>query len=144
MPTCYLLAITVGSSLDQQSNNVTLFNLVEQVNIPPGLNRSVRTQIPLEIHAYFRLAPDEIRQPFEVRYLLVARTGLETYSDVSVHTAVTPRFRTRTFGVPFPPVADQYELRVEWRRSARDPWRRDPLSWPLTIAEHVPAPMVTH
>jgi len=144
VPTCYLLAIALGSSLDQQSNNITLFNLVEQVNVPPGVSRGTRNLIPLEIHAYFRLTGDELRQPFEVRYVLVARTGLETYSDVTVLTSMSPRFRTRTFGVPFPPVPDQYDLRLEWRRSARDPWRRDPASWPLTITEQVPAPTVTH
>ncbi len=144
MPTCYLLAIALGSSLDQQSNNITLFNLVEQVNVPPRVSRSARSLIPLEIHAYFRLTGDELRQPFEVRYVLVARTGLETYSDVTVLTSISPRFRTRTFGVPLPPVADQYDLRLEWRRSSRDPWRRDPVSWPLTITEQVPAPTVTH
>jgi hypothetical protein len=144
VPSCYLLAIAAGSSLDQQSNNITLFNLVEQVNVPPGVSRSLRQRIPLEIHAYFRLGPEELNHPIEVRSVLVARTGLETYSEPNVITSPTPRFRTRTFGVPFPPVPDQYELRVEWRSSGRDAWRRDPAAWPLTIVEHVPAPKVTH
>ena len=144
MPSCYLLAVTVGSSLDQQSNNVSLFNLVEQVNIPPGAPRPPRGLIPLEVHAYFRLSADDMNQPFEVRYALVARTGLETFSDVFTYTSATPRYRTRTFGVPLPPVADQYELRIDTRRSARDNWHRDPATWPLTIVEQTPAPRVMH
>lgn len=144
MPACYLLAITVGSSLDQQSNNVTLFNLVEQVNLPPGGGRPPRGLIPLEVHAYFRLTQDELSEPFEVRYALVARTGLETYSDVFSYKSVTPRYRTRTYGLPLPPVPDQFDLRVDWRRSARDPWHRDPASWPINIVEHNPTPTVTH
>lgn len=144
MPSCYLLTIAVGSSLDQQSNNVTLFNLVEQVNLPPHVSRAPRTLIPLEIHAYFRVAVEELREPFELRYVLVARTGLETFGDVFVHTANTPRFRIRTFGVPFPPISDQYDLRVEWRRSGREGWRREPASWPLTLTEQTPAPTITH
>jgi hypothetical protein len=144
VPSCYLLAVTVGSSLDQQSNNVTLFNLVEQVNIPPGAPRPPKGLLPLEVHAYFRLSGEEINQPFEVRYVLVARTGLETYSEVFSYKSVTARYRTRTFGVPLPPVPDHYDLHVDWRRSSRDEWRRDAVSWPLTIAEHNPRPTVTH
>ena len=144
MPSCYLLAVTVGSSLDQQSNNITLFNLVEQVNVPPGAPRPPRGLLPLEVHAYFRLAPIEVNQPFEVRYALVARTGLETYSEIFSYKSVTARYRTRTFGVPFPPVSDQYDLYVDWRRSPRDEWHRDRPSWPLTIAEHSPTPTITH
>jgi hypothetical protein len=139
-----LLAVTVGSSLDQQSNNVTLFNLVEQINVPPDSPKPPKGLLPLEVHAYFRLAPEEMSEPFEVRYVLVARTGLETYSETFSYKSVTARYRTRTHGVPLPPVADHYELRVDWRRSSRDRWHRDAASWPLTIAEHNPRPTVTH
>lgn len=144
VPVLYLLAVCVGSSLDQQSNNVTLFNMVEQINIPPGMPPPPKGLIPLEIHAYFRLAADELREPFEVRFALVANSGIETYSDVFTYKSVTPRYRTRTFGLPFPPVPDHYELRVDWRRHDGEHWRRDPLHWPLGIAEHRPTPRVTH
>ena len=77
MPSCYLLAVCSGSSLDQQSNNVTLFNLVEQLNLRPGAEPP-RGLIPLEIHAYFELAPEEVGFEFEIRFCMVAETGLET------------------------------------------------------------------
>ncbi len=144
MPSCYLLAVTVGSSLDQQSNNVTLFNLVEQINVPPKAPKPPRGLLPLEVHAYFRLGADEVNQSFEVRYALVARTGLETYSEVFSYRSVTSRYRTRTFGVPLPPIPDHYDLYVDWRWSPRDEWHRDHACWPLTIAEHNPTPAVTH
>ena len=57
MPRCYLLTLCSGSALDQQSNNVTLFNLVEQLNVPPGVPPPPGGVIPLEIHAYFTVAP---------------------------------------------------------------------------------------
>lgn len=144
MPSCYLLAVCVGSSVDQHSNNVTLFSLVEQVNVPPGAPPPPRGLIPLEIHAYFRFNSREGRKPFELRFALVAESGLETYSDVFTHETLTPRYRTRTFGIPYPPIADQYELQVDWRWNPGDAWRREPLAWPLSIVEPTPTPTVTH
>ena len=52
MPSCYLLAVCGGSSLDQHSNNVTLFNLVEQINDGDG-ESAVRT---IEAHLRSSLA----------------------------------------------------------------------------------------
>lgn len=144
MPHCYLLAVSSASSLDQQSNNVSLFNLVEQVNVPSGAPPPPGGLIPLEVHAYFHLEPVEIGQPFEVRFAMTASSGLETFSDVFTHRSATPRYRTRTIGLPFPPVPDQYELRLDWRRSASDGWARAPAVWPVLITEIVQRPAVTH
>ena len=50
MPTCYLLSACVGSSIDQETNNITLFNLVEQINVPPNSPPPPNGVIPLEAH----------------------------------------------------------------------------------------------
>jgi hypothetical protein len=140
-----MLAVCVGSSVDQHSNNATLFNLVEQVTVPPNTPPPPGGLIPLEIHAYFAFRPEELRQSFDVRFALVARTGLETYSDVFEHVSQTPRYRTRTMGIPLPPIADQYELRVDIRSSGVEAWRREPVAWPFAIVEAGPPPStVTH
>lgn len=144
MPQCYLLGLSAGSSLDQQSNNVTLFNLVEQVNVPPGSPPPPNNLLPLEIHAYFRLSAEEVGSSIEMRFALVAPSGLETLSEVVRHQCSTTRFRTRTFGVPFPPVIGHYELRVDFRLAGTSSWHRDPLAWPLAIVELNPKPRVTH
>ncbi len=80
---CYLLAVCSGSSLDQHSNNITLFNLVEQLNFPPHAHPPEGTRLPLEIHAYFELRPEEIDQRFDVRFALVESNGLETLTNPS-------------------------------------------------------------
>ncbi len=144
MPHCYLLGVCAGSSLDQQSNNVTLFNLVEQVNVPPGAPPPPRNQIPLEVHAYFRVPPTEIGSSIEMRFALIAPSGLETFSDVVTHRVATPRFRTRTLGVPFPPVIGHYDLRVDFRTEGTQRWTRDPLAWPISFVEIERKPRVTH
>lgn len=144
MPKCYLLAVTSGSSLDRYSNNVTLFSLVEQLNFakdhlpPPG------AVVPLEVHAYFQLELQELNQRFEVRFSLVAPSGLETVTDVFAHKPLTTRYRTRTVGLPVPPIAGNYELCVETRPAGSETWRRDALTWPLNVAEAEPRPAVTH
>ncbi len=143
MPRCYLLALCSGSSLDQQSNNVTLFNLVEQLNIPPGAPPPPGGLLPVEVHAYFALGPGEIGEPFEVRFAVVGENGLETYTDAFTHKSLTPRYRTRTLGIPVPPVLGMYEIRVDIR-DAEGAFVRQPAAWPLVVVETTSAPRVTH
>lgn len=144
MPHCYLLTISAGSSLDQQSNTISLFQLIEQVNVPANAPPPAGGQLPLEIHAYFRISPLDIGKTWEMRFVLVAPTGLETYSDIISHRVVTPRFRTKTWGVPFPPVLGHYELRVDVRSGSDAAWERDALSWPIAFLTAEQAPAVTH
>jgi hypothetical protein len=145
MPRCYFLTVTSGSSIDQHSNNVSLWNLIEQINVPPGAPPPPRGIVPVEVHAYFELAQVELGRDFEMRYVMVAQTGLETPSDAFAHRAITPRYRTRTFGLPFPPVSGLYGLRVDWRYAGEDGWHREPASWPVAIVEAIAqAPEAVH
>ncbi len=144
MPHCYLLSLCAGSSLDQQSNNVTLFNLVEQVNIPEGAAPPIGTKIPLEIHAYLRLDPFEVGKEFEMRFCLEGATGLETFTDPVKHRGATSRLRTRSLGIPFPPGTGHYNLRVDFRSDEGAAWTRDPISWPISFLSAERKPKVTH
>src|SRR5688572_27076830 len=100
VPSCYFLSVCAGSSVDQRSNNVTLFNLVEQIHVPPGAPPPPKGIIPLEVHAYFDIFPEELGLTFELRFVMIAPSGLETPSDVLKHKPATPRYRTRTLGLP--------------------------------------------
>ena len=102
MAHCYLLCISSGSAIDRQSNNVSLFSLVEQINVPPRLNPPPRTLIPVEVHAYFQLGMAALNREFELRFVLCADTGLETLSEVFRHRVNSPRFRVRTLGCRIP------------------------------------------
>jgi hypothetical protein len=144
MPRCYLLAVCSGSSLDQHSNNVTLFNLVEQLNVPPNAPPPPNNALPLEIHAYFEIAPEEVNEGIEVRFAMVSDAGLETYTDPFTYKSPSPRFRTRTLGLPFPPALGSYRLRVDHRRAETGAWKRDDIGWPILIVEHAPKPTVVH
>jgi hypothetical protein len=144
MPKCYLLAVTSGSSLDRYTNNVTLFNLIEQLNFPKQQPPPPGAVLPLEIHAYFELQPHELNLRFDVRFTLVASSGLETVTDGFSHRSATPRYRTRTVGLPMPPVFGEYQLCVDTRAEHTEVWHRDRLTWPLVMAETEPRPAVTH
>lgn len=143
MPRCYLLLLSASSSLDQHTNNVSLFQLVEQVHFPAGAKLHSGRGIPLEIHAYFHVAEEEQGKPIDVRYCLRASSGLETFSDVITHRSTTPRYRTRSIGVPFPPALGHYVLCIDYR-VGEGPWSRDPLEWPITFAQDERSPEVTH
>jgi hypothetical protein len=79
-----------------------------------------------------------------MRMVLVASTGLETSTDAYPHKSATLRYRTRTMGVPVPPIADSYEVRVDTRVAGTEPWTRDPLCWPLLVTVAEARPAVTH
>ncbi len=145
MPECYLLTLTAGSSLDQHTNNVTLFNLVEQVNIRPQAMPKPGSRVPLEVHAYLTMTGDEVGENFDMRFALVsASTGLEMYSDPATHRAAAIRMRTRSLGLPFPAHLGHYDLRVEFRRGQDAQWTRDHARWPISFVEAEVSPPVTH
>jgi hypothetical protein len=117
---------------------------VEQLNFPSHSFPPPGALLPLEMHAYFRLDAFEVNQKFELRFVLVGQSGLETPTNVFSHRAGGTRYRTRTFGLPAPPAAGSYELRVEWRPNADAEWVRDSAAWPLLVAEAEQRPTVTH
>jgi hypothetical protein len=144
MPKCYFLTLCGGSSLDQHSNNVTLFNIVEQVNLQPNVDPPPGAYLPLEVHAYFLLGPGELSQPFDVRFALVAPTGLELLTDATSHKSSTPRYRTRSLGLPAPIVPGNYQLHVDIRQPGTDGFTRDATHWPLVVARLEQRPAVVH
>ncbi len=144
VPSCYLITLCSGASLDQHSHNISLFNLVEQINLPPLSSVPGRQNLPLEVHAYLRMASGEENQVFEFRYALVSQNGLDSYSEPIVHQIKTPRYRMRSLGLPMPLTTGQYSIHLEYRRQGEEEFKRDPLGWPLTFRREEQAPSVTH
>lgn len=144
MPHCYLLTVCSGSSVDQHSNNPSLFNLVEHISVPPDLPPPASGVIPLEIHAYWKLQAAELNVDFHVRFVMVASTGLETLGVAFKYRSGGVRLRTRTLGLPFPPVPDDYNLCVEWSFDTDGRWHRQGLAWPVNLRIVERKPVVTH
>lgn len=144
MPRCYLLTVCVGSSVDQQSNNATLFQLVEQVNLAATAPDPLPSLVPLELHAYFDVSAEEEALHVEFRFVLVGEDGAETASDAVSHQLAGPRLRTRTLGLPFPATPGAHELRVDWRLRGGITWHRENSRWPLLLLRDDPTPRITH
>ncbi|MEN9580292.1 MAG: hypothetical protein RJA70_3301 [Pseudomonadota bacterium] len=140
-----MLTVCSGSSIDQQSNNASLFNLVEQINVPAGAGVPPGGVVPLEIHAYWQLEPEEVGRDFWLRFVMLATSGLETSSNPHRHRVVSPRFRTRSVGLPYPPVIGGYSLRADWKFDDEEEWQRAAAAWPVRIhvVEQI-ADRVTH
>lgn len=133
-----------SSSVDQHTNNVSLFNLVEHVSLRPGVAPPPSGVIPVEMHAYWHC--DETGEAeFEVRFVMSAvSTGLESSSPSQKYRPIGGRVRSRTLGLPLPPVLGSYLLRVDWRAREDEPWRREALSWPIKLQLLERRPRVTH
>ena len=133
----------MGSSVDQHTNNVSIFNVIEQITVPPDAPPPPHGVLPVEVHVYWR-ATEDSEEAFEVRLVMVAESGLETVSPVQKHTQLRGRLRTRTLGLPFPPVMGRYQLVVDWRRDQNQEWQREELNWPINLQEGERKPRVTH
>ena len=137
MPTCHLLAVCQGSSLDQSTNNWSIFGLVEQVQV-----RSFPAALPFEVHSHWRYEPDENGCDFEFRIAMISPSAGQVFSDpITVH-ARNPRHRIRAAGLPPISGPGNYEITMEWRSSGTANWTRCGHSWPLTVqqVEQLPTP----
>jgi hypothetical protein len=131
MPRAYLLAVSSGSSVDRDTANVSLFHLIEQVELPE-LPPNLRLQ--LELHAYWEVAPDELGAELECRFLLTrdGRPAGEPSPPIRFRPDA-PRVHARAIGLPVPGLG-AHRLGIEWRRKGDEPWIREPAQWPITFA----------
>jgi len=135
MPGCYLLAVTQASALDTYSNNWSLFNLVEQVRL-----EKFPETLPLEVHSYWKFAPDETNVDFEFRLVLIPQEGDSTFSQPVTLRSSSIRYRIRGSGLPISNPGD-YEIHNEWHSPGDPTWFRSDVFWPLLVeristAEH--------
>ena len=132
MPRCYLLTVCTGSSLDESSNNFSLFNLVEQVQV--GAQAPAELVLPLEVHIHLAWSETEFDLPHELRWVVRTEGGGEVLGPVQPLCANSPHLRLRSFGLTVPRFSGPSEVRVEWRSAGSVEWTREPAWWPLQLA----------
>lgn len=133
MPRAYLLAVAQTSALDSNSNNLSLFNLVEEVQVKTaGGILTPGTGVPYETHVYWELEPAALNRAFEMR-LVAVQNGVEHLSDIIPLVSDKRRHRVRNKGTPlfFTGVS---ELKVEWRFTGDAVWTRESAYWPLDVS----------
>jgi len=130
---CYLLALASGSSVDQLTNNFSVFNLVEQLNVAES---ALGTEVPIEVHIYWLVSQQARETEIEIRVVRVPLDGgnEDLGGPMNLKPASTDRVRFRAGNFRLPKAYGSYVLAVEWRKKGGDDWHRDPATWPLTMA----------
>lgn len=127
----YLLALATGSSLDANTHNVSLFNLVENLTVPAEALDEI---VPVELHFHCRLAPEARGRKFELRIVRTGEDGVQTPGDpLPFQTTDSPRFRLRATFFRMPAEYGDYVLHAEWRPAGEPLWHRDGAAWPLSV-----------
>src|SRR3989304_5863418 len=89
MPRVFLVAGCADSGIDQRSNNVSLFNLIEALQIA-----ELPQRIPVEVHVYAEFDEAERGQPHELRFGLEDEHGSVTWRpQIMPVTSDTRRMR---------------------------------------------------
>ncbi len=137
---CYLLTVCQASSLDRDSNAISLFNMIEGISVPvEGLG----VEIPVQVHVYFSVEADEFQHSaFEMRVIRVGADGEEDPGgSLPFRTEEAGRMRVRAQALRLPRAYGNFNLRVEWRRADTEEWHAEPNRWPfdLTPLSEVPA-----
>lgn len=133
MAECYLIAVSVGSSLDRDTNNWSLFGLTEQIRLPEDtpLLADGDAILPLEVHIYWQFAPKEVGQTLEFRLIVSGSTG-EKQSRVFSVASDHRRHRSRIAGFPLFAEGD-IRIGVESRFAGSNEWVKSPAFWPLLV-----------
>ena len=100
MPSAYGVSVAAGSAQDRESNNLTLFSLVEQVQLVPGATFPGR--LDFEVHSFWEFEPEEREYAHEVR-TIVSLNGTTASASEGIHVPsnllVSGRLRVRLQGL---------------------------------------------
>lgn len=130
LPHPYLVAVCGSSSVDQRSNNFSLFVLVEAVQLPV-----VPTTLPLEMHVYYEFEEAEVGRPYQVRVELVDQRGISRWqSPWTPVTSLSRRHRVVLAGLGIPD-AGYFHLFAAMRPDGEpvDDAQRSSFGWPFEV-----------
>ena len=137
---CYFVGLCVGSVIDAESNNMTLFGMVEGFQVLPPFDPDSVTAF--QCHAYLEIdqpvpvAPVE-ELKFDVRFVWCdpANVSSPAIENLVVVPMTKSRMRVRGVGTKLPPTPGYYRLCVEWRKHETvSDWIRAPQGWPVEIS----------
>ncbi len=130
MPRAYLIAIAESSSLDHETQNLSLFKLVEQIQIPS--DAAIPAVVGYEVHSYWEFETDEIGKRFDAR--MVTEGSFRMASDPISFVAEKTRMRLRAPGVGLPSLG-QLRLSVEICAAGSNAWMPSAIWWPLLVEQ---------
>lgn len=133
MLTCYFLSLCLGSSVDETTHNISMFNLVEEIRVPSAALGQV---VPIEVHAYFMTTTEGKNRAFEMRVVRRSSDGARDPGGViPFATRDGERVRSRAMAMRLPGAFGTYTLHVEWRPAGTEIWIETGVMWPLLVGE---------
>jgi hypothetical protein len=129
---CYLVALCKGSAVDRDTNNISLFELIEEVQIT-AFNPAF--PLFLQAHVYLKALPEEIGREVDVRGVWVAEDGSRHPSPGERFLLPHARIRIRSATLFPPPILGAYDFVVEWRWPDDAEWHRENAAWPIVLSE---------
>jgi hypothetical protein len=126
MAECYLLALCTSSALDGVTNNWSLYNLIEQVQV-----EGVPAVLPWELHVFLKYGEGEVGAEFELRVVFSSGSGEVTSNPVRFRS-VSARHRLKLTPIPVPQYGAQ-KIQFDLRKVGADQWERNPAFWPLIV-----------
>lgn len=131
MPRPYLIALCVGSSLDQGTNNYTLFNLTEELQV-----ENIPARLPLELHVYYEFNETERGRDFEIRIVITGEGDAISRSAPFTVVSHHARHRVRFQGFEVPAFGQLWlfsEIRPR-HADSENLWERSRFGWPLVVS----------
>lgn len=138
MPRAYLITVCDGSSLDRETNNWSLFNIIEEVHIDKEEMDAAEHKLiaPAEVHVQLAGEAAELERNYEVRVVVKGKRGGAKSNSVPFRMK-TRRHRLRLLGLPLPETGELL-VGAEIRTVPEGEWEELGLWWPVQVDHAVP------
>ena len=128
MPRCYLFAVAHLSSVDRDTDNFSLYQIIERIGVD-----ALPALLPIQAHVFLAFEPAEYDRDYELRFVFVQASAPEVEGMVvRFHAPSGPRFRVRTPAFPLP-APGVFAVYPEWREAGQAAWTRATTGWPLDV-----------
>lgn len=135
MPHCYMLSVCRSSSVDRDSNRISLFLMVEELRFSADKRPDI---LGLEVHCHWLASEDEIGKEFELRVQRIAEDGTEEPGPSVIMVPRSVITRNKFFALKTPEKFGLYKLYTEWRLPSDEGWTRGDVYWPIVVNEIKP------
>jgi len=129
---CYFVGLCASSSTDQESNNISVYHLLEMLQYlapsAPGAG------LAAEAHAYLE-RDAEPEAPISLQFIWIGPDGATFVAGTFPEIPLPGRRMRVRLRVPFPPPWLGYShLFAEWRHG-EGPWTRSSTGWPVEFRD---------
>lgn len=127
MPICYSLIVSLSSSNDSESNQISAFHIVSEIQ--SDLREIIA---PLQILSWWSCTPEEINQVFSIRLELYKEGNLIAHSPPLELVAETDKISLRLEGLPLP--SENGDLQVYFAcLSSQNDWVKSHAYWLISL-----------